>query len=312
MNICIQSLTTVERFGAEKGYRMIKEAGFEGIDWNIERAWSPKEVAAAESLEGLCAFEGALEDALAHYAEELAAIRENGLIISQAHAPFPPYRAYREDILDYAIEIYKNVIRFCAAVGCPRIIIHGVSPLEKEPDMTRERLELLNMRLYESLIPTLQEVKTVTVCLENLFYSSLRLGPKQYWEGVCSDPYEAAAWIDRLNEKAGGTYFGLCLDSGHLSLLRKPPLSYIPILGKRIVALHLHDNTGDHDNHLIPYSGVIYWDELLGELKKVGYAGDISFETYRQYIAARTPDELVPATLRFNAEIGEYMRSVLN
>ena len=50
--------------------------------------------------------------------------------------------------------------------------------------------------------------------------------------------------IDRYNSIAGKECFGLCLDMGHLNLLNLDMSWYIPILGKRITALHVHDNDG--------------------------------------------------------------------
>ncbi|MBQ8431894.1 MAG: sugar phosphate isomerase/epimerase [Clostridia bacterium] len=310
MKLCIQSENLVERFGIENAYRMIKEAGFEAIDWNLDKAWKFKVVTAASELKDLCVFEKSLPEILEHYEEELSHIRQNGLVISQAHAPFGAYVPYREDVLDYAISIYQSMIRFCSAVGCPRLIIHGISMVEGEPDMTLERYEMLNMRLYGSLIPVLQEVGNVTVCLENLFSGPKRLGA-DYWEGVCSNPYEAATWVDRLNEQAGQTCFGFCLDTGHVNLLRKSLRTFIPILGNRIIALHIHDNDQKADSHLMPYAGSIFWEDFLNELKRIGYAGDLSFETFAQYSGKRLPAPLVPVFLDTIHKIGDYFRNEL-
>lgn len=310
MKLSVQSGNLIPDFDYETAYRMIREAGFDAIDWNINTCWKFKELQSAKELKNLCIFEKPLEEILAHYEKELQAIRKNGLTISQAHAPFGAYAPYREDILDYAITIYEKMIRFCSAVECPHLIIHGISMTENEPDMTPARCEELNMKLYGSLIPTLLEVGNVTVCLENLFTSPKRLGA-DYWEGCCSDPHEAAAWIDRLNGMAGKTCFGFCLDTGHLNLLRKNLRTYIPVVGNRIVALHIHDNDQKADSHLMPYAGSIFWDDFLRALKEIGYQGDLSFETFGQYAKKRLPAELTQAFLGTVGRIGAYFREEL-
>ena len=307
MKISVQSGNLVPDYGFEAAYRMIREAGFDAIDWNINTAWKFKEVLEAKELKDLCIFEKPLEEILSYYEEELSYIRKNGLTISQAHAPFSSYAPYREDILDYAIEIYKQMIRFCSAVDCGYLIIHGAAVIDTEPEMTPERCEELNMKLYGSLIPTLLEVGNVTVCLENLFVSPKRLGA-DYWEGCCSDPHQAVDWIDRLNAMAGKKCFGFCLDTGHLNLLRKNMRTYIPTVGDRIVALHIHDNDQKSDSHLMPYAGSIFWDDFLRLLKSIGYQGDLSFETFGQYSKKRLPQKLVPAFLGTVGKIGEYFR----
>ena len=310
MKLSIQSQNLVDTFGAKQAYSIIREAGFEAIDWNIDHSLKIN-LANVEKLENHCIFEKSMDEIMAYYKEELDAIRENGLTITQAHAPFPAYRIQRPETLDYNIGIYKNVIRFCSAVGCRNVIIHGVNRTESKKDITLAERDALNHRLYESLIPVLQEVGNVTVCLENLFVTVTELGGKHFVEGHCSDAHDAAALIDELNEKAGGTYFGLCLDVGHLNLLRKSFGSYIPVLGKRITALHIHDNDQMDDSHLMPYTGTVHWDTFLREMKAIGYEGDLSFETFAQYKPVRMPKELIPLFVRSIAEIGEYFRNEL-
>ncbi len=307
MKLCMMSDPFVKRYGAKKAYTMLREAGFEAIDWSLYLAWDFNKVKTAEKLENLCIFEKSQEEIAAYYAEELAAIRESGLEIAQAHSPFPCYAPNRPDILEYAITLYQNMIPFLDSVGCKYLIVHGVSKNEWMDELTPASMEAMNMRLYESLIPTLKQCKNLTVCMENLFTTHLKLA-RGYWEGHCSNPNAAADMIDRLNEKAGKKCFGLCLDTGHLNLLRKPFYSFIPILGDRIVALHIHDNLQLADSHLMPYMGSVRWRDLVPELKVAGYKGDISFETVQQFMGFRLPDELVPSFLRLHVAIGENFR----
>jgi len=309
MKISTQSQKLTGQYGVETAYRMIREAGFEAIDWNIDVEWDFNEVKTAQKLEGLCIFEKSQTEIDAHFAKELEEIRRNGLTITQAHAPFGCYDTRRPDILEYAISIYQNMILFLDRVGCKYVVIHGISKRELW-DETQKEIDALNLHLYESLIPTLQQTKQITVCLENLFSGTLKLA-RGYWEGHCSDPHLAAALIDHLNEKAGKKCFGLCLDTGHWNLLRKPMHSYIPIVGNRIVCLHIHDNLQNADSHLIPYAGSIWWKYFLAEMKAIGYSGDLSFETFAQVDKKRLPAELLPAFLSAIADIGKYFRREL-
>ena len=311
MKISVQSQDLVDDLGIQNAYRMIKNAGFEAIDWSLDHAWKFKDLLRAERLENLSIFEKSQDEILAYYREELDAIRENGLAITQAHAPFPAYEPGRPDILEYAIRIYKNMILFCDTVGCPRLIIHGITKQERNPNATPADIARLNDKLYESLIPALQSTKNVTVCLENLFTNATELHGHDFWEGHCSDPHLAVEIIDRLNEKAGKVCFGLCLDTGHLNLLRKPFHSYVPILGKRICALHIHDNSQLNDSHMMPYTGTVRWDDFLKEMKAIGYDKDLSFETFAQTQKSRLPKALLPTFLRSIADIGNYFREEL-
>ena len=127
--------------------------------------------------------------------------------------------------------------------------------------------------------------------------------------GHCTNPDRAAAEIDALNEKAGAEYFGLCLDTGHLNICRTPLYDYIPTLGKRLTALHIHDNDQTNDLHMMPYTGTIRWDIFVRELKASGYEGDLSFETFAQVKTTRIPKALIPSFLRTIADTAKYFRS---
>ena len=55
-----------------------------------------------------------------------------------------------------------------------------------------------NVKMYSALIPALKKYH-VTCCLENMF-SGYR---GKIMQAICSDPMEACAYVDHLNEVAG-------------------------------------------------------------------------------------------------------------
>jgi len=303
MEICVQSGGVVEHIGIEKGYDAIAKAGFTAIDWNGTEHTLPGDRIRKLQYEGTCVFEQPLDAVLDYFAEEVAAIRKNGLTISQAHAPFPAYLPGHPEILEYMIGIYKRNIELCDAVGCKNLIIHGISLAPTDRENTRESITQLNMHLYESLIPTLLNCN-VTVCLENLFTWDNGAN-----EGVCSDADEAVWYIDTLNHNAGREVFGLCVDTGHLLLLGKDFRNYMPVLGKRIKALHIHDNDGRVDRHLAPMTGKANWVYFCESLRQIGYEGDLSFETFAQTRAAlKFGEEMVQPWLDLIYIIGKNFR----
>jgi sugar phosphate isomerase/epimerase len=46
----------------------------------------------------------------------------------------------------------------------------------------------------------------------------------------------------------------------------------------RMFTVHLHDNHGCRDEHLLPFEGDIEWGELARTLDDAGYAGPYVFE----------------------------------
>lgn len=275
MNICIQTGDIVDRLGIKEGYKAIKDAGFGSIDWNLDHAWCSSDYT-DENFYGKCVFEKSLEECMEYYKEELEVIRENGLEIYQAHAPFPCYKKDLPGFTDYAIEMYKRNIEFCDRAGCKNLIIHGAS-LSFDDSRTQEEIDEINLKLYTSLIPTLLE-NNVTVCLENLFTGHNGV----CYHGHCGVAQAAAAFVDRLNGIAGKEVFGFCLDTGHANLLHHDLYEFIKVMGKRITALHIHDNNGAHDQHMAPLTGTVAWERFCRGLKETGYDGDLSFETFNQ------------------------------
>ena len=57
----------------------------------------------------------------------------------------------------------------------------------------------------------------------------------------------------------------------------------MPLFGKRLVALHLHDNDCEYnkDLHLLPYDGKIDMERAARQLAEVGYGGAVMLEAIR-------------------------------
>lgn len=307
MKISIQGGGVVDRFGFEKGYAMLREAGFEATDWDLDYILEFPQIQKGNYRGTL--YEQPMETILEHLAPQLALQKKNGITVTQAHAPFPAYLPNDPELLDYMLMVYDKFIRICEAAGCKHLVIHGINYLPNVPEDTPEKIDALNWKLYTSLIPTLLETN-VTVCLENLYVGLPSPRGTGYVPGHCCDPVKTAQLIDDLNREAGKECFGLCLDTGHLNLMRLDPDYYISTLGKRIKVLHVHDNNGLTDQHLAPYNGNIKWKRYLSALRNAGYEGDLSFETFTQ-IHYIDEDELIPSQLQAINAIGQVFRKRL-
>lgn len=45
-----------------------------------------------------------------------------------------------------------------------------------------------------------------------------------------------------------------------------------------IRAVHIHDNFGKVDDHLLPFLGTVQWERVMPALRKAGYTGDLVLE----------------------------------
>ncbi len=89
-----------------------------------------------------------------------------------------------------------------------------------------------------------------------------------------------------LIEAVGSEGLGVCCDTGHLSVLRtKDPEAgqterdFIVQAGRRLKALHIADNDGSGDQHLLPYEGGnVDWRGVMQGLREIAYGGPFNFE----------------------------------
>lgn len=263
MDISITTSSIFKKYGAEKACQLIKEAGFTAVDLSFFQSIATEDETVLDK---------SYDDIKEFYRQEIESIKKNGLEIALAHAPFPAYKKGDPDYTDRCIAIYRKLIRFCDEIDCPYIIIHGISRAFDD-DATYQEIDDANMYLFTSLIPELLQTN-VKVCLENMF---IRKG-KVIYAGHCNDPREVNHWIDRLNDVAGKECFAFCLDNGHMNVTNTEIKFFIEICGRRIQTLHLHDNSGNDDNHALPMTGKSDWDGLCHFLGLIGYEGAINFE----------------------------------
>ena len=84
---------------------------------------------------------------------------------------------------------------------------------------------------------------------------------------------------------------GLCFDSGHFHAHFNDELDFSKYKNK-IFAVHIHDNDGTSDQHLIPFDGTLNFKETLNKLKKCNYNGPITMELcYRKEYLNMSIDE---------------------
>ncbi|MCK5845246.1 MAG: sugar phosphate isomerase/epimerase [Victivallales bacterium] len=96
-----------------------------------------------------------------------------------------------------------------------------------------------------------------------------------------------------------------CLDTGHLNLIGGDQGEYIRRCGSKLIALHIADNLGVDDNHMLPHSaGTIDWSAVVSALRDIEYKGLFNFEVPGE---SRCPMEIRLAKLDYALRLGELM-----
>ena len=303
MKISVQTHGALDRLGIDGGMAAIAAAGFAAVDFGFEIGISYEEMLACKESENY------KDENIYPYLDEVKAAAEKyGLEIGQAHAPAPAYVKVSEEATEMMQGYIRKSIALCEYIGCKRLIIHPVfDGSARFPKFTKEEEHTVNIEFYSSLIPLLKK-HGVICCLENMWIQDWK--SKKVYVGACSDINETIRYIDELNEIAGERLFGFCLDIGHLLMLGQDPCYWIEKLGARLEALHTHDNDGVGDNHTLPYLGCGNWERFILGLRKIGYSGNISFETSPFNTAF--PKELTASALAMIGAVGKYFAARVN
>ena len=90
---------------------------------------------------------------------------------------------------------------------------------------------------------------------------------------ICREADELRDYVDSFRSDD----VGICFDTSHANLTQDI-FAAQRTCGQKIITLHMSDNRGEKDDHLIPYQGEIDWSEFMDVLHDVGYKGVFTFE----------------------------------
>ncbi len=191
-----------------------------------------------------------------------AALRRWELRLWACHSPAGgalDVAAEEEEVRQHTVEVLRQTIRVAADLGA-RVVVCDAAR-EAPRDSRRRRRQAL---LADSLQRLLEEADRarVRLAIENHQWWALFENPEDFHELVAAHPLPG---------------LGACWDTGHGWLAGHPPETACR-LGTRLLTVHLHDNDGRRDLHLLPTEGSMAWEPLVAGLREVGYAGPLMME----------------------------------
>jgi len=105
----------------------------------------------------------------------------------------------------------------------------------------------------------------------------------------------------RMIEEIGSDRLGILLDTGHANVNGEDLAEVVTRLKGIPLHIHVDDNNGDSDAHLIPGEGIIDFAPFAQALKEIGYQGFVSAELGFQYTF--DPDPAVEKTYAVLSEM---------
>ena len=95
---------------------------------------------------------------------------------------------------------------------------------------------------------------------------------------------------------------GLCYDSGHGNLV-PAGIATLRDHGRRLIAVHLHDNDGTGDQHLVPFDGTVEWGQVCDLIGRSAYHRCPSLEVSTRGYAGVPEREFLAAAARAGGRI---------
>ena len=146
------------------------------------------------------------------------------------------------------------------AIGIENAVLHCDSLVE-HPELTEAEIYDRNAEVLKQ-IQALSAGMKIRICLENL-------------GRICRDADALVSIVDRLDPDR----FGICLDTGHLNMCEQSQQEFIRKAGHCLHALHIADNEGERDQHMMPFGrGNVDFFKVVAALRKVDYHGLFNLE----------------------------------
>ena len=114
------------------------------------------------------------------------------------------------------------------------------------------------------------------------------------------------AKIAETVKKISSPHIGICLDTGHSNVFGDDLGEAVRISATWLKVLHVHDNNGKSDQHLLPWLGSCNWDSFTRALAEIGYNGALSLETAGP-ISSDMPVSVRQAAEMLTAETARYL-----
>ena len=259
MNIANQTKILSGLFGMTDSVTLLAESGFDCIDVTFSEP----------------DLECWLKDT--SYNKQAAELKKHadalGVCFHQAHAPTPSDgadEAYNQDVYQKILRTIElsSILGIQNVVLHPRDFVRYLGTYEE----TRDRLRGVNLEFFNSLLPYCKDYN-VGVVVENTYWGTDNGIEQSY----CSNAKDIVDLVDTLDSP----YMGACLDLGHLALAKQPHDAVIAALdGNRLKCLHVQDNEGVKDIHLLPGLGTVDYDMCMRSLAQIDYQGVLTLESY--------------------------------
>ena len=287
LNIC------VNRCSEEQMIPRLARAGFTGLDFNfcdmVDRLDWEDQSQVAPLLD-----------------RWQATAAESSLQWLQAHGPM--FNMFASTPKDEKARRYSTAaLKAAGTLGVKWMVFHPdifPGPFDRAH---RQAILQGNLDFFRSLLPVCEKTN-VGIAIENIFDAAGKHGGRNCPRFFGAVPDELCELIDALNHPL----IGACWDTGHARMMGLDPAACLPAIGSRLKALHIQENDGKNDDHMLPFSNGrdgVDWSATVAGLQKASYQGPLTYEVHNAFAAV--PEGLLDTALTYAAAVGRYLANQL-
>lgn len=223
---------------------------------------------------------------------------ECGIEFSQAHSSFYNFCDPKAPNKEFMDQMVLRSMKCAGELGIKWVVIHAGTDFDSVRlvhDSKRKNIEYLK--------PVIEYAgeQNVGVAIENLW--ELSISPKRRYTTTAEELVELVDELSLLYPNVG-----ICWDNEHANIMQQSQTAALELIGDRLKATHISDNTGINNDHILPFNGLTDWYEIMAALNKIGYKGDFTYEAHQS--TNRLPDELLLPLLKYSVEVGNYLLSL--
>ena len=197
-----------------------------------------------------------------------------GMDFVQAHAP--GCKICSGDTAREATAVIRS-IEACGLLGIENMVIHsGFLRGFRYPDDMQAYCRA-NEPFFRALIPAMEKYG-VHILFENTTEKHCRGG--EFFPILGRDLNEIIAFMHH-------PLFGAAWDVGHANMDDIDHAAQFRELGKNLRAIHVHDNYGEKDLHLLPLMGSTDYDNIMQGLLQTGFDGYFTLEIKNNFYFER-------------------------
>ena len=259
MKKALNAWTVDSATGFEEMFRQLKEAGFDGIELNVDGVGHSSHSLTLETTDAELEAIKALSDKYALPVVSISTSMLGGYLMGA------PDEAGR----DLAKQIIRTQLRCAKALNASGILI--------VPGGVTQQKSFI--KAYEASMKTLLELKP------EIEAAKIYAGLENVWNGFFMSPFDMAAFID----KADSPYISAYYDVGNVIAFSWSEY-WIEVLGKRISHVHVKDfkrtdtgfGTNGGGDWVDLLKGDVNWEAVLPALQAAGFDDYLTAEVFME------------------------------